>query len=186
MRKPRNLSPEERALWERVASQTERLTPMRRTGLAKVKAPKPEPDPPEKPPIPAFRIGVMATRTAPAPKAATAHIAMDQKAFRKLKRGKLVPEARLDLHGMTLEQAHPRLLGFIDASAARGLRLVLVITGKGRPGSDDNPIPTRPGVLRRQVPHWLRAMPVILQITQASHKHGGEGALYVYLRRRRG
>ncbi len=185
MRKPRDLSPEERALWERVASQTERLTPMRATGLAEAKAPESEPDPPEKMSIPVFRIGTQAPRTAPTPKAATAHVAMDHKAFRKLKRGKLAPEARLDLHGMTLEQAHTRLLGFIDASAARGLRLVLIITGKGRPGSDNNPIPSRPGVLRRQVPHWLRAMPMILQITQASRKHGGEGALYVYLRRRR-
>lgn len=186
MRKPRNLNPEERALWERVASQTERLTPPRGTGFAKVIAPKIETDPPEKPPIPTFRIGTKATNTAPVPKAAIADIAMDHKVFRKMKRGKMVPEARLDLHGMTLEQAHPRLLGFIDASAARGLRLVLVITGKGRPGSNDNPIPTRSGVLRRQVPHWLRPLPAVLQVSEASRNHGGEGALYVYLRRRRG
>ena len=103
-----------------------------------------------------------------------------------MKGGKLSPEARLDLHGMTLEQAHTRLSSFVESSAARGLRLILVITGKGRPGSQASPIPSRTGVLRRQVPHWLGAMPVVLQVSAANRKHGGDGALYVYLRRRRG
>ncbi len=185
MRKPRNLSPEERALWQRVASQTERLGPVRREEAPKTPLAKPVSKPPQSVSIPTFRIGAKATNTAPAPSARPAHIAMDHKAFRKMKSGKLPPEARLDLHGMTLDQAHPRLHRFIEASAGRGLRLVLVITGKGRVGGDDSPIPTRPGVLRRQVPHWLRAMPAVLQISEASRNHGGEGALYVYLRRRR-
>ncbi|HHB80247.1 MAG TPA: DNA mismatch repair protein MutS [Aliiroseovarius sp.] len=187
MRKPRNLSPEERALWERVAGQTERLGPVQRGALPQSVLPKPVSKPPKKPPIAPFQIGAKATKTAPAPGAGrAAPISMDAKAYRKMKSGKLAPEARLDLHGHTLDQAHPRLVGFIETSAARKLRLVLVITGKGRVGSDTNPIPSRPGVLRRQVPHWLRSMPAVLEITEASRNHGGEGALYVYLRKRRG
>ena len=185
MRKPRNLSPEERSLWEQVAGQTERLGPARRAPSTSKPLAKPVSKPAQPEPVPAFRIGAKAMKTAPAPAARQAHIAMDHKAFRKMKQGKLAPEARLDLHGLTLDQAHPRLNGFIESSARRGLRLVLVITGKGRVGGRDTPIPTRPGVLRRQVPHWLHAMPVVLQITEASRNHGGEGALYVYLRRRR-
>ena len=94
-------------------------------------------------------------------------------------------EARLDLHGMTLAAAHPQLIGFILSSHAQGRRLVLVITGKGR--GDHGPLPTRPGALRHQVPHWLHMQPlapVVQQVTAAHYRHGGEGAYYVYLRRR--
>jgi DNA-nicking Smr family endonuclease len=114
--------------------------------------------------------------------------AMDRKAYRKLTRGKLRPEARIDLHGMTLAQAHPALTSFIMASHAAGRRLVLVITGKGS-GADrsSGPIPERRGVLREQVPGWLAAPPcssVVIQVAQAHQSHGGRGAYYVYLRRK--
>ncbi len=189
MRKPRHLSPEERALWERVARQTERLHPMSKTAASERrpagKMAKKVSDPAKPCSVPAFRIGEKAMSTAPVPADKPARLAMDHKTFRKMKGGKLAPEARLDLHGHTLEQAHPRLAGFIETSARRGLRLVLVITGKGRSCRDDGLFHSQPGVLRRQVPHWLHTMPAVLQITEASRKHGGEGALYVYLRRRR-
>ena len=190
VRKPRNLSPEERELWEKVARQTTRLAPLPRPV---VEAPEPLPSRPVKTDaagpqvaIPQFRIGARAGAAAPVGQMEAARISMDHKTWRKMKGGKLAPEARLDLHGLTLAQAHPRLNAFIEASAARGLRLVLVITGKGRPGSDENPYPSRPGALRRQVPHWLQSAPAVLQVSAASRRHGGEGALYVYLRRRRG
>jgi DNA-nicking Smr family endonuclease len=111
---------------------------------------------------------------------------MDAKAFSRMSKGKLAPEARIDLHGMTLAEAHPALTGFVLRAQAAGCRLVLVITGKGRPGSDDGPIPRRPGVLRHQVPLWLRQAPlgaVVQQVAEAHVRHGGGGALYVYLRR---
>jgi len=63
---------------------------------------------------------------------------------------------------------------------------VLVITGKGRDDDGPGPIPRRRGVLRHQVPQWLSRPPLgpaVLQVTPAHRKHGGEGALYVYLRR---
>lgn len=113
-------------------------------------------------------------------------VRMDRKALTRLKGGKLDPEARIDLHGMTLAQAHPALIGFIQRSQAQGRRLVLVITGKGAALDGDGPIFERRGVLKRQVPHWLHQAPLagaVLQVAQAHRRHGGEGALYVYLRR---
>ncbi|MEP5731270.1 MAG: Smr/MutS family protein [Sulfitobacter sp.] len=115
-------------------------------------------------------------------------VQMDQKAFGRMKRGKLKPEARIDLHGMTLDRAHPALSRFIMASHKSGHRLVLVITGKGKERDTGGPIPVRYGVLRHQVPQWLSIAPMssaVLQVSQAHLSHGGGGAYYVYLRRQR-
>ena len=110
---------------------------------------------------------------------------MDRRRRDKLRRGKIEPEARLDLHGMTSERAHAALVGFLVDAHARGLRLVLVITGKGRAGADTM-VPERHGILRHSLPHWLAAPPLvgrILEVTPAHARHGGSGAFYVYLRR---
>ncbi len=196
MRKPRHLSAEERALWDRVA---ERATPLHPTR----ERPAPEAGPVPKPkksiaprePAPDFRVGQKASigrshdiMRPLVDRLAAAPVNMDNKSFGKMKRGKLKPEARLDLHGMTTAQAHPELVSFILGSQAMGRRLVLVITGKGKDRDDGGPIPTRHGVLRHQVPQWLALPPlrqVILQVTPAHLKHGGHGAYYVYLRRNR-
>lgn len=141
----------------------------------------------------AFRLG---ERTAAMPghdlvppladRLAAAPLRMDAKAFGRMSRGKIAPEARVDLHGLTLSEAHPELVRFVLNAHAGGMRLVLVITGKGKPGADDGPIPRRPGALKHQVPQWLRQVPlgpVVLQISEAHLRHGGAGAYYVYLRR---
>lgn len=151
--------------------------------------------PPEREPLAPFRIGERAetasARGLSPPLAGgpvQAPLRMDKRAFGKMKRGKLDPEARLDLHGMTLAAAQPSLTGFILSSAAQGRRLVLVITGKGKARPDHGPIPQRKGLLRHQVPQWLAMPPlssVVLQVTPAHARHGGEGAYYVYLRRGR-
>ena len=115
-------------------------------------------------------------------------VQMDKKSFGRLKRGKLKPEGRIDLHGMTLDRAHPALSRFILSAHASGKRLVLVITGKGKSRDEGGPIPVRQGVLRHQVPQWLSMSPlsgVVLQVSQAHISHGGGGAYYVYLRRQR-
>jgi DNA-nicking Smr family endonuclease len=115
-------------------------------------------------------------------------VQMDKKAFTRLKRGKLKPESKLDLHGMTLDRAHPALNRFILKAHRDGKRLVLVVTGKGKRSQDDGPIPRRTGVLRHQVLHWLDTPPlaqVVMQVSQAHVSHGGGGAYYVYLRRQR-
>jgi DNA-nicking Smr family endonuclease len=98
----------------------------------------------------------------------------------RVARGKQAIDARLDLHGLTQSEAHPALLRFLRNANARDARLVLVITGKGRGGE--------PGVLRRQVPQWL-GLPefrsLVVGFEDAHGAHGGEGALYVRVRRAR-
>ncbi|WP_414898964.1 Smr/MutS family protein [Rhodovulum sp. YEN HP10] len=195
----RRLSREDRALWDDVAR---RVRPMRDAPPDALSEPPPEKTLPEKTPpapVPAaplsvpppqkpFRLGAKAPATAaPTPSGASA-IRMDRKAFLRMKGGKLDPEARIDLHGMTLAEAHPALIGFILRSQAEARRLVLVITGKGRGAEWDPALADRRGVLRRQVPHWLHQAPLsgaVMQVTPAHRRHGGEGAFYVYLRRPR-
>lgn len=188
-RKPRNLRPDELALWQKSVEKTARLAAKRTAALQPGRPAKTEPIAAKSPPIMSFRIGAKPMTQPVRRPAAQPVLAMDHRAFKKMKGGKLVPEARLDLHGLTLSQAHPRLIRFLEDNAFQGRRLVLVITGKGRAGQDDGPIPARPGALRHQVPHWLHSMPLkplVLQISEANRKHGGQGALYVYLRRQRG
>jgi len=113
---------------------------------------------------------------------------MDKNNFARLKKGKFVVEGRLDLHGMTLAEAHPALNGFVRNAHAAQKRLLLVITGKGSARRNADIMSSGTGVLRRQVPVWLSMAPLpplILQVTQAHAKHGGDGAYYVYLRRQR-
>src|SRR4029079_16068932 len=106
--------------------------------------------------------------------------ALGRRLKQRLSRGKEAIDARLDLHGLTQAQAHGELLRFLRNAAARDARSVLVITGKGR-GAE-------PGVLRRQVPQWL-GLPEFrapgLGYEDAGARHGGEGALYVRVRRAR-
>ena len=197
--KGRGLRPEELDLWSRVTRQAQPLDRAKRA--PKMTAPA-FPTPAARPlaegkdtSLPSFRIGERATPDGPArhhwarPEArADAAPAMDRKTFTRMKRGKLRIDARLDLHGMTLAEAHPRLTGFVLDAHARGQRLVLVITGKGTSLRADRPFPERRGILKRQVPHWLRGPALghaVLQVVEAHPAHGGAGAYYVYLRRRR-
>lgn len=194
MRRPRHLSPEERALWDRVTGTARPLAPEQRSD------PVPAAPAPPAPLLPRtdlqdFQVGQMANAHRPhdllpsiTHRLGNAPVNMDAKSFGKMRRGKLQPEGRIDLHGMTLAQAHPQLVAFILGAQAMDRRLVLVITGKGKDRDDGGPIPTRNGVLRHQVPQWLALPPLaqaILQVTPAHLKHGGQGAYYVYLCRRR-
>jgi DNA-nicking Smr family endonuclease len=101
-----------------------------------------------------------------------------------LSRGRKDIDARIDLHGLTQTRAHRALLRFLQNASGEGLTFVLVITGKGRSTGPD----AERGVLRRQVPQWL-ALPefrsLIVGSDEAHVGHGGEGALYVRLRRAR-
>lgn len=199
MRRPRHLSPEERALWDRVAGTTE---PMARARPAPMPEPEPSAKRPSGPaagpvplPLPGFRVGQSADHRRDhdllpglAEDMGRAPVRMDARTHGRMTRGKLLPEGRIDLHGMTLSQAHPALIGFILSQQAAGRRLVLVITGKGKLRDDLAPMPVRQGALRHQVPQWLSLPPLagaVLQVTPAHRRHGGEGAYYVYLRRGR-
>ncbi|MBM3612471.1 MAG: DNA mismatch repair protein MutS, partial [Alphaproteobacteria bacterium] len=136
-----------------------------------------------------FRIGAAARPlAAPAPPAHKAPDAPDRRMAERLRRGKEGPEARIDLHGLTLAEAHPALVAFIVGAHAAGLRVVLVITGKGRDRDEGGPIPTPRGVLRHHLPRWLAQPPlarIVQTATPSHHRHGGEGAWYVWLRRAR-
>ena len=102
----------------------------------------------------------------------------------KLSRGRSEIDARLDLHGMTQVRAHHALLSFLQRAHHEGLTFVLVITGKGTAGG----LQAERGVLRRQVPQWL-SLPefrsLVVGFERAHTGHGGEGALYVRIRRAR-
>lgn len=120
------------------------------------------------------------------PRAGPPPLAPIEKRLRqRITRGQVDIEAALDLHGLTQPEAHAALTGFLRARAASGARLVLVVTGKGRPrmsaGSGEI------GILRRAVPQWLRAdelRGIVMGFEEAGLPHGGLGALYVRLRRR--
>lgn len=109
---------------------------------------------------------------------------LDRRLKQRLARGSEPIDARVDLHGLTQAEAHDLLVRFVRSASARGARVVLVITGKGGgagPGGER-------GVLRRQVPHWLKAPGLsdhVVGFAAAHVGHGGDGALYVRLRRPR-
>ncbi|MDC0343608.1 Smr/MutS family protein [bacterium] len=193
----RRLRPDEIELWQKVAQRTERLHPERRTDPpSHAVRPKPKPQKPAFSINEPFTLGQRSTvsntphKLQPSlqDRLSSAPVQMDKKSFGKMKRGKLSPEGRIDLHGMTLDRAHPALTQFILSAQASGKRLVLVITGKGKRSDETGPIPRPRGVLRHQVPGWLSSPPLaqaVMQISPAHVSHGGEGAYYVYLRRQR-
>lgn len=118
----------------------------------------------------------------PTPKPPKTSTGLDGNTQRKLVRGELAPTAKIDLHGMTEAAAHSALTAFLLSAHRRGDRLVLVVTGKGSAGAK-----TASGVLKQMVPRWLDEAPMVKIIAEkrwAHRRHGGEGALYVYLRKR--
>ena len=108
----------------------------------------------------------------------------------RLRKGQVDPDAKIDLHGMTEAVAHRVLTSWMIAAHGRGHRLVLVVTGKGNPRKDETAswMVSPHGVLKQMVPRWL-AQPelaaMIASIRPAHVRHGGDGALYVYLRKPR-
>jgi DNA-nicking Smr family endonuclease len=127
------------------------------------------------------------TRTGKAPSGS----GLDGRTDERLRRGLIAPDAKLDLHGFTERDAHHALLVFLRTAQARRHRLVLVVTGKGARVAPDAPFDMElnyraRGVLKAVVPRWLRepAFAAIIAGARAAHiKHGGEGALYIYLRK---
>jgi DNA-nicking Smr family endonuclease len=105
----------------------------------------------------------------------------------RLKRGEKAPDAKLGLHGMTQAAAHRALFSFLQSAHKKGVRLALVVTGQGNPDRDAAGWAKSPhGVLKQMVPRWLNEgdMAGFVTGTAPAHvRHGGEGALYVYLRK---
>lgn len=194
-RKTPVLSPEDRRLWDHVAGQIKPLSGRDRLhsraaellhGPAAAQAEEPQPGPQKRRatgtapthPVPA------APSPHPRPQAELTHgsrAGLDRRKAERLSRGKLPIEATLDLHGLRQAEAHRRLEIFLAESQAAGKRCVLIVTGKGLHKEEG-------GVLRANVPRWLNEAPNrarVLSFDYAQQKHGGTGALYVLLRRRR-
>ncbi|KQQ49057.1 DNA mismatch repair protein MutS [Rhizobium sp. Leaf311] len=188
MKGGRKLGKDERILWGKVA-RTTRLVSGRVEDLLEFEALEAEAQPVAEqktvktiPPFPQMIVETVPQLTATEADRKRIHSPMEKPVKRKLTRGRLSLEARIDLHGMFQSEAHAVLLDFLVRAHERGLRHVLVITGKGRSlGSD--------GALKRAVPMWFSKPEyryLISSYEDASMNHGGDGALYVRLARRRG
>jgi DNA-nicking Smr family endonuclease len=178
-RRKRSLSDEERALWESVAKQTKPLRKKPRAAKTEGAAPAAEARVAAKPVAPPKPLPLAKIPRAPPAAPPLAPLARRERS--QLSRGRKEIDARLDLHGMTQTRAHRALSGFLQRAHRDGMTFVLVITGKGKMGAE-----SERGVLRRQVPQWLnlpefRALVVGFEVAHIGH--GGEGALYVRIRR---
>lgn len=113
---------------------------------------------------------------------------IDRNTAQKFKRGEFKIERRLDLHGKTEKNAYDLVENFIKTSYLQGLRCVLIVTGKGRPHTEEEDYMSPRGILKERVPQWLNndiLRPLILSISYSLPKDGGDGALYILLRRQR-
>ncbi|MFO1049870.1 MAG: Smr/MutS family protein [Geminicoccaceae bacterium] len=179
MRRQRGATREELALWHHAVRDAAPLRP----GEAIPPPAVPESPPAMAPPFPPSR-SLSSPAPAPNPTARrldpSGPVDLDRRSWLRLRRGRYPIDARLDLHGLNQVEAHGRLAAFLSGAQARGNRCVLVITGRGlRYG----------GTLREMTPRWLEAEPnrrLVLSFSEARLQHGGEGALYVLLRRRSG
>ena len=172
---PRRLGADEAALWARVAASVRPLPGKVRPHAIPLPRPigtaPPEPAPPPQRKPAANRIAVDAAT-------------LDGGWDRKLRTGRMVPDFTLDLHGYTRDRAHALLIDCIADAARSGMRVLLVITGKGARSDDDHDRPR--GVIRASLRDWLqdaRLRPYIAALRPAHPRHGGGGAWYVILRR---
>jgi DNA-nicking Smr family endonuclease len=182
-RGPRTLSEEERRLWRGVARL---VKPLRGRAVREAEDAEAAPSPPQPAAKQTAKPAVKAARPAkPAALPLTPIAPLARRERQKLARGGTPIDARIDLHGMTQGEAHVALAHFLRRAQRDGARFVLVITGKGA-GRNDRA--EERGVLRRQVPLWL-GLPefrgFVVGFEAAHMAHGGEGALYVQLRRAR-
>jgi DNA-nicking Smr family endonuclease len=189
-----SLSQEDRRLWQHVAGQIKPLTGRDRLHSRAAELiheelagdPAGRPAPPRKRragsvPGPVAKPPLAARAKPPAPLSHGSRDDLDRRKAERLSRGKLPIEATLDMHGLRQAEAHRRLETFLADCQAAGKRCVLVVTGKGLHKEEA-------GVLRGAVPRWLNEAPNrarVLSFDYAQQKHGGTGALYVLLRRRR-
>jgi DNA-nicking Smr family endonuclease len=181
-RRKRALSEEERALWESIAKQTKPLRKKLRAAKAGAEPPTAETPVAAKSVVPSRSLP-SAAMPRPARLEAPPLAPLGRRERSHLSRGRKEIDARLDLHGMTQTRAHHALSSFLQRAHSDGLTFVLIITGKGKMGTE-----SERGVLRRQVPQWL-SLPefrsLVVGFEEAHVGHGGEGALYVRIRRSR-
>lgn len=194
MRAPRGLSPAEKALWERVAATVtpigQRPRPQPDEAQVPVARAMAEPKAVPQPPLPKPKGRVPQPLSPPPVKPAPARLdrhGLDSSWERKLKGARIEPDFTLDLHGHSLDAAHARLDRGLAQAKAMGARLVLVVTGKARPVEHADRGDRR-GAIRAKMLDWLAAGPHgsdIAAVRGAHRRHGGDGALYIVLRRGR-
>jgi DNA-nicking Smr family endonuclease len=185
----RKMSDDERVLWRAV---TRSVAPLRRKrapierAAAEAALERPGPAPVERKSKAApSRPSTATVRVIPASPAVQPVMRLERRLKQRLARGSESIDARIDLHGRTQSQAHAALLRFLQRGQADGAKIVLVITGKG---GGAGAFASERGVLKRQVPLWLQLpefRSYVLAVEEAHIGHGGEGALYVRLRRAR-
>ncbi len=183
----RHLSEEERALWAAVART---VRPLRRA----VPKPKPAADQAEPPaaipkPPPKVKRAARPVIPPPPPPATRAPApTLDTSWEKRIRGGTLAPDVSIDLHGHTLAAAHARLIHAVQAALAQDARVMLVVTGKPPRGTEAKGEGSRRGAIRAEIGHWLQTMPYadrIASVRIAHPRHGGDGALYIILRRRK-
>ena len=193
MSAPRGLSEAEKAAWERLAATVTPLNPLRPLAGAAPADPKPPAEAPPKPPAKPAKPPAPATRPVPlhrpaaSPPPAGAEDGLDSHWERRFKAGSVAPDFTLDLHGHSLDAAHARLESGLFQAKAMGARVILLIAGKPRP-VDAADRGSRRGAIRAKILDWLAAGPHgsdIAAIRKAHRRHGGEGALYLVLKRPR-
>ena len=157
--------------------------------IPRAAVPKPPPPPAPLPPRKAVPTKIVKPASSKPPPPL---IPIERRKARRIARGHVEIDDRIDLHGLRQADAERRLRAFLLSSRAAGLRTVLVITGKGSArasnGRDDDLERSAPGVIRRSVPLWLEQPDLrecVAGIASAHVRHGGEGALYIHLRKRR-
>ena len=174
MRRRKELSSEELALWAHVASSVRPLPGRRAPAAGTLEAPQKDVK------LDGFSIG--GGLPAPKPAGLKPLVPLERRMRSRVTRGLSPIDGVLDLHGLRQDEAHRALLEFVRRKGHEGAAVVMVITGKGGSGDSER------GVLKRLVPHWL-ADPIqrryVLGYEDAAQKHGGSGALYVRLRRLR-
>jgi DNA-nicking Smr family endonuclease len=185
VRLPRGLTPDEAALWRRIAATVTPLRPERAAAAPVVIAAPPPTQSPKR-----IKARVPAPLPPPSPPARPAHTfaagGLDASWERKLARGATAPDRTIDLHGLSLDGAHGALNAAIGAALASGARVVLVITGHPRPHGEHDARGHRRGAIRAKLLDWLAAGPHasrIAAVRPAQPRHGGTGAVYVVLRR---
>ncbi|MAK63834.1 MAG: DNA mismatch repair protein MutS [Maricaulis sp.] len=191
MARKRTIRPEEKALWKKVARSVTPLSPERMEDLERDEPKRADTVRPD-PPVQDDRLIRTRMPRPHKPQAAAIHhpsVPHDRSAEKRVRRGRLDIDARIDLHGLTQAQALSSLRHFIAMAYCSGYRTVLVITGKGYKArereADPWDYPDEPGVLRRKLPEWLGSPEFRQQVSgcaPAHIRHGGSGAYYVTLR----
>ncbi len=193
MTAPRGLSDEEQAAWARLAQSVTPLVGRKappRTGEGDhAKHGGGAPAEMRKPPkaLPIRNSPPTAALRRPPPRIGEDRTGLDSHWNRKLKAGQIAPDYTLDLHGHTLDGAYDRLMGGLDQARSMGARLVLVVAGRERP-VDPADRATRRGAIRAKLLDWLAASrhgDAIAAVRRAHIRHGGDGALYLVLKRSR-